>query len=155
MKFLICLAVSFASVALAFADDPGMRDTVIISTVYVDIGQPYVDVPVFAITDDSVMFYSMPIAWSFGTEGILPSEIFYSYPLTYWDELYDTVLVDEHYIRMLGWEDGPFYLNTGGYRWRCWQIRFAIDSLAPPQIATVDTTYDPLTDRYYLDWLAV
>ncbi|UCC78409.1 MAG: T9SS type A sorting domain-containing protein [Candidatus Zixiibacteriota bacterium] len=143
MKKLIIITVLFLSAAVVVAQDPGMPDTVIVDSVYADLGQSYVDVDIYAVTDDSVMFYTMPITWSSGSEGIVPSEILYYYPLTYWYNSY-SIMVDEHYIGMVGWGDGLFFLNTYGIRLRCWQIRFTIDSLAPPQIVAIDTTYDPI-----------
>ena len=143
MRFLIGFLTCFLLANFALADDPGMPDTVIVDTVYADLGQPHVDVPVFAVTDDSVLFYTMPITWSSGSEDIVPSDVYYYYMLEYWGT-FDSVLLDEHYIGMAGWGDGLFFLNTYGNRLRCWEIRFTIDSLAPPQIVAIDTTYDPI-----------
>ena len=144
MRKVLISAILFISATTAFADDPGVPDTVIVCTVYADLGQPYVDVPIFVVTDDSVLFYNMPISWSLASQGLVPTEVMYYYPLTYWNDIYDSVLVNEHFIRMVGWHDGLFFLNTGGYRLRCWEIRFTIDSLAPPQIVSIDTTYDSI-----------
>jgi hypothetical protein len=144
MKNIIMTLIFLAWCGITLADDPGIRDTVILGTVFVDLGQPYVDVPVYAVTDENVGFYNMPITWSIEADGIGPSEVYYYNPLTHWDEVFDSVLVNEHYMRMIGWEDGIFALNTGGMRWRCWEIRFTIDSLAPPQYVGIDTTYDSI-----------
>lgn len=150
MKNLLIFVVVFLIWTSAFAHDPGMPDSVIINTVYPDLGQPYVDVPIFAVTDEDVCVYSMPITWSVGADGIEPTEVIYYNMLIHWDETYDSVLVDEHFMRMIGWADlYDFYLNTGGYRLRCWSIRFTIDSLAPPQIVTIDTTYDPVNGSLF------
>ncbi len=144
MKTLIIFAVIFLSAVTILAYDPGIPDTVIVGTVYIDFGEPYVDVPVYAVTDEDVFFYNTPITWSINADGIEPSEVYYYHPLEHWDEVYDSVLVDEHFIRMVGWVADFFYLNTGGLRWRCLEIRFTVDSLAPPQFVVVDSTHDPI-----------
>jgi len=148
MKFLMVFWACFLFAGFAFAEDPGMPDTLIVGTVYADLGQAYVDVNIFAVTDEDVVFYNTPITWATEGEDIEPSDVFYYYPLTHWDETFDSVLVDEHYIRMLGWCDlTGMYLNTDSLRLRCWAIRFTIDSLAPPQVVTIDTTYDPINGQ--------
>jgi hypothetical protein len=143
MKNLLIFAVFSLIAASAFPQDPGMPDTVIVDTVYADLGQSYVDVNIFAVTDDTVMVYNMPISWSSSSEGIEASDVLYYNMIERWMTL-DSILVSEGYIRMVGWGDGLFFLNTFGYRLRCWSIRFTIDSLALPQIVTIDTTYDPI-----------
>ncbi|UCC79717.1 MAG: T9SS type A sorting domain-containing protein [Candidatus Zixiibacteriota bacterium] len=146
MKKIIVAAIIMAISSMATADDPGMPDTVIVDTAYAELGQSYVDVDIFAVTDEHVVYYNMPITWSQYAEYINPSEIFYSFPLNYWDDTFDSVFMDQQLIRMVGWTDDSIpidlFLNTDSLRLRCWQIRFTIDSLAPPQVVTIDTTFD-------------
>jgi hypothetical protein len=150
MKGLLLISIVFIVRVSVFAQDPGMPDSLIVDTVHVESGQPYADVDVFAVTDDNVAVYNIPITWSLEANGIEPSEVNYYYPLTTWDETYDSVIVDDHFLRLIGWTDlFGVYLNTNGLRRRCWQIRFLIDSLAPPQIVTIDTTYDPVNGSLY------
>jgi hypothetical protein len=145
MKSQLIISVVFLINISVFAQDPGIPDSVIVNTVYADTGQPYVDVAIFAVTDEDVCFYNIPVTWSIEAGGIEPTEVFYYNMLVHWDFTFDSVLVAEHFLRMVGWADlYEFYLNTGGYRLRCWSIRFTIDSLAQPQVVTIDTTYDPI-----------
>jgi len=145
MKRLLIFLIIFLFNTSVFAQDPGSPDSVIINTVYADSGQSYVDVDIFAVTDEDVCFYNIPVTWSIDSDGIEPTEVFYYNMLVHWDFTFDSVLVAEHFLRMVGWADlYEFYLNTGGLRLRCWSIRFTIDNLAPPQVVTIDTTYDPV-----------
>ncbi|UCC79716.1 MAG: T9SS type A sorting domain-containing protein [Candidatus Zixiibacteriota bacterium] len=143
MKFLMFFLTSLIVTCVAFADDPGMPDTVIVDTVYVDLGQPHVDVPIYAVTDEHVAFYNMPITWSSMSEGIVPVDVFYFGIIRAWDETYDSIFVENNFIRMYGWTEhlGAF-LNTDSLRLHCWSIQFAVDSSAAPQIVTIDTTFD-------------
>jgi len=63
MKFLTCLLVISLSAGFAFADDPGERDSLIVETVFAELGDSTVDVRIYATCDDSVGFYNMPFAW--------------------------------------------------------------------------------------------
>ena len=139
---MLFIGLSVAATTI-YADDPGIPDTVIVGTVYAEIGDPYVDVPIFVVTDDSVVFYIMPITWSPFSDEISASDVFYYNIMVYWDT-FDSVLIDQQFMRMIGGGDRNHCLLTYGYRMQCWDIRFAIDSLASPQIVTVDTAYDPI-----------
>lgn len=143
MRILIVLMVLFVSAGQAIAQDPGARDTVIVGTVFVDLGQPYVDVPVFAVTDDTVSFYNLPLTWDSPSGDIFPSEVIYDqHPIEHW-EVTDSILLSDRLIRLIGWDELDWlFLLTNGVRWQCFTLRFVIDSTAPPQIVPIDTTYD-------------
>lgn len=143
MRRLIFFAYILLTPSSTLADDPGMPDTVIVDTVYADLGQPYVDVPIYAVTDEHVAFYNMPITWSGISEDIVPVDVSYFNIIRGWDEIYDSILVENNLIRMYGWTEylGAF-LNTDSLRLHCWSIQFAVDSSAAPQIVTIDTTHD-------------
>jgi hypothetical protein len=143
MRITIGIIISLFLASIALADDPGIPDTIIVGTVYAEIGQPYVDVPVYAVTDDSLDFYAMPIIWSSNSDEIRPFDVFYHQMLIYWDT-FDSLLTDPEFLRMVAGGSRYHCLNTYGSRLHCWDIRFAIDSMATPQIVTVDTGYDPV-----------
>lgn len=150
MKNLIGLIASFLIAGFAFADDPGDRDSLIIETVFVDLGSDSVDVRIYVTCDDSVGFYNMPLTWNSlddSSNGIYPIGITYYYPIIQWDHYWDSIFVDEQFIRMVGMVNGgpadpPLY--TVNNRWHCWTLHFVIDSSADAQIVTIDTTYDPV-----------
>jgi hypothetical protein len=148
MKFLVLFCVCFLFAGFALADDPGERDSLIIETVFANLGDSSVDVRIFATTDDSVVCYVMPLIWhSDNVMDICPTDITYNYPLTLWDDIGDSIFHDDSFIRMWGWENGgssapPIFTNN--YRQHYWTIHFAIDSLANAQIVTIDTTNDPI-----------
>jgi hypothetical protein len=150
MKFLIILFVTLILGGIAFADDPGERDSVIIETVYAELGDTAADVRIYVTCDDSVGFYNMPLAWNSAGDsstGIYPVNISYYYPITHWDHVWDSILIAEQFIRMVGMTNGGDIdppLITDNYRWHCWTLHFAIDSMATSQIVLIDSTYDPI-----------
>jgi hypothetical protein len=143
LRFTTGIILSLFMASVAFAHDPGIPDTIIVGTVYTEIGRPYADIPVFAVTDDSVAFYNLPVIWSSNPEESWPIDVFYYHFLAGWDT-FDSLLVEQEFMRMLGWAPLTDYLQTEGHRLHCWDIRFAIDSMAQPQIITVDTGIDPI-----------
>jgi hypothetical protein len=146
MKFLIILFVTLILAGIAFADDPGERDSIIVETVFADSGQSTVDIRIFATSDDSVCFYNFPVIRLSPDSAIHISQVTYHSMLRYWDVVYDTLLYDPDLLRMLGWCDvaGPDNppLITNNIRAHCWTISFSIDSLASAQTVIIDTTYD-------------
>ncbi len=133
----------------ALAQDPGMRDSVIVGSVRVDSGATFAFVPIYAVTDDSVMFYNLPLRWNAPLGGVYPGQrTLYFSPITSWDEQYDTVFVSRNYIRQLAWN--CIYVDTfpniplwtNGQRHHFLTLRFVIDPGARPQIVTIDSCYD-------------
>jgi hypothetical protein len=123
----------------AHADDPGARDSIIVETAYVPFGETSVNVPIYAVTDENVAFYNIPLNWQSDYDGITPTEIYYYNYLFHWS-VFDAILYDENIISMYGFV-GTNYLNTYGNRLISWSILFDIDSTAPPQIIEIDSTY--------------
>jgi hypothetical protein len=133
---------------IAFAQDPGIQDSVIVGSVHVDSGETFAFIPIWAVTDDSVACYNIPLAWHAplgGVHGV--SGTLYFPPLTNWDERYDTLMLNEGYFRIIGFSDlgGPINppLLTQGERTHILSLRFIIDPTTPSQLVVLDTTYDP------------
>jgi hypothetical protein len=136
---------------ISLADDPGYRDSIIVETVFADLGDSTVDIRIFATCDDSVARYNIPLAWDPDSgNGIYPVDVSYYYPISNWDVLFDSMLYDDGFIRMIGWADGDPLLVTNNLRINCWTVHFTIDSLAAPQIVMIDTTYDFLNGSLYI-----
>jgi len=150
MKYLLTLFAVMLFVSSAFADDPGARDSIIVETVYAELGDSTIDVRIYATCDDSVGYYILPLSWhAIGDSGagIYPVDITYYYPITQWDYVWDSVLVAEQFIRMVGMTNGGDIdpaLITYNARLHCWTLHFAVDSLATPQIVEIDSTLDPV-----------
>jgi len=130
-------------------DDPGLPDSLILSSVHVDSGAMFVIMPITVVTDDSVGFYNIPLAWHApfgGVRGGAGTQYFP--PLTSWDLRYDSVLFSESYYRMfgiysLGMDSLIPPLYTDSLRLRVINLRFLIDPGTPRQLVVIDTTNDP------------
>lgn len=148
MKSIVVFWACFLFAGFAFADDPGVRDSLIIETVYAELGDSVVDVRIYATSDDSIAFYNMPLAWYSPDSAINLSQVIYHGVLLYWDDVYDSLLHDQGFLRMIGWSDisGPENppILTWNYREHLWTLHFSIDSLAAPQFIAIDTTFDPV-----------
>ncbi|UCC79643.1 MAG: hypothetical protein JSW64_15485, partial [Candidatus Zixiibacteriota bacterium] len=145
-RAIVILAVLLIA-GSAFADDPGDRDSLIIETVYAELGDTAVDVRAYATTDDSVWFYNFPVTWNSSCgAGIYPFDVSYYNLLIHWMDNYDTLLYDQVLLRIVGWcgdHDEP-PLITNNQRMHCWTIHFSVDSLDLPQYLEIDTTFDNL-----------
>jgi hypothetical protein len=144
---LIVVACLFAS-GMAFAQDPGNQDSVIVSTTLVPQGTQTIDVWFFCRTDDSIAFYNMPIVIEYSGTGISIDHIAYYPPLTFWDDTFDSLVVSQGFYRMLGFydiggEDNP-PLFTNYNRVQPWKFVFTAEPGAPSQVVTIDTTTDPV-----------
>jgi hypothetical protein len=146
-KAFFLLVFSLLSIGSALAQDPGLPDSIIIGVAFLDSGATSARVAVYAVTDDSVTFYNLPLVWQAPRGGVRgDTGVQYFPPLADWDEHYDTVMQSESYFRMVGWADiyGPPNppLFTQGVRIHILTLRYAIDSTAPAQTVVLDTTYD-------------
>jgi hypothetical protein len=148
MKITIASIVFLFATSMVSADDPGERDSLIIETVYAELGDTAVDVRIFVTCDDSVGYYNMPLSWNQlgdSSMAIYPSDVSYFYPITGWDHVWDSVLFAEQFIRMVGITNGgepdpP--LITDNNRLNCWILHFAVDSVTYPHIVLIDSTFD-------------
>jgi hypothetical protein len=140
------LALAVPALAQQDPDDPGIQDSIIIDEVFVDTNAAVAMVPVYAVIDDSVGFYNIPLSWHAPHGGVSRGASLYYAPLTNWDLNYDTSMTSGSYIRQfgimdLGGQDNP-RLITSGQRVMIFRLRFNISPNAPPQSITIDTTWD-------------
>jgi hypothetical protein len=149
MLLVLLVALTSPALALQDPDDPGIQDSIIVGSAYVDTGGTFAIIPVYAVTDDSVAFYNMPIRWTAPQGGVYAAaRTHYFYPLNSWEGLFDSVVTSQDFIRQLGWYDIiidsiiPPTLYTGGARQHIMSLRFIIDPLSPPQVIVIDTCYD-------------
>ncbi len=142
---IIAAVILLMAFGFAFAqqdpDDPGIQDSIIISTVYVDSGASEVWVPVNFFADDSVQFYNVPISWD--GQGIYPDSIANADSTGCWTGL-DTIMT---YLRIFSFYDihddpdcVPLFPSVD--RVLLFTIRFRIEPDAPAQQVTLDTTWD-------------
>ncbi|UCC78702.1 MAG: T9SS type A sorting domain-containing protein [Candidatus Zixiibacteriota bacterium] len=149
MRTLALLTIlSILSTGICPAQDPGARDTIIVEIVFAEVGDSAADVSAYVVCDDSVAFYNMPLTWSSSDSLINLSHVSYNNVLLEWDETYDSLITSLGFLRMIGWndicgDDNPT-LFAPTYRLLCWTFHFSIDSLAVPQVITIDTTFDPV-----------
>jgi hypothetical protein len=147
---LISLVIFVLAAAICFADDPLERDSLIIETVYAELGDSTAEVNIYVTCDDSVAVYIMPLTW----DTMHDSSSFYLTGVTYhntlilWDETYDSLMLSQSFLRMIGWYDicgddnPPLYTNN--IREHCWTLQFGIDPGAPPHVMAIDSIYDPV-----------
>jgi hypothetical protein len=141
--------IGSSAVAQQDPDDPGIQDSLIVGSASVDSGATFCFVPVYAVTDDSVEFYNLPLRWNAPNGGVFIAEDNqYFAPLTYWPLAFDSVYVENDFVRQVGWANGDPSLSlvTHGVRAMIWSMRLIINPLTPPQIVTLDSTWD---DRNY------
>ncbi len=130
-------------------DDPGARDSLIIQSVQVPLSADSFFVNMWALTDDSVMFYNIPLRLVTEGSGItfdtLTEVLFYP-PIINWDDNFANWVADEQFLRMIGFadmggEDNP-PLQTNHNRVRCWVLKFRVADGATDQWVTIDSTTD-------------
>ena len=149
-EVLIMTVLAIFASGVCLADDPGVRDTIIVETVYADLGDTSVDVIAYAYCDDSIAFYNIPLTCNSlcDSASIYLTQVTYYNTLILWDECWDTLACDDNFLRMVGWYDicgddnPPLFWPYD--RLTCWTLHFTIDSLATSQIISIDTTYDPM-----------
>jgi len=152
-KTLLTATILLCFISLGYAqqdsDDLGIQDSLIVGETYIDSGTTFAFVRIFAVTDDSVAYYNLPLRWIAPGGGVYPGAgTLYFPPLTSWDLRYDTVMINEGYIRQfgisdIGDEDNPPLL-TNALRVNTWNVRFIVLPNAPSQMVVLDTTFDPV-----------
>ncbi len=144
---LLALATSPAAMAQQDPDDPGIQDSIILGSTYMDSGGTWVGLPLYVVTDDSVAFYNLPLTWNAPSGGILPrSPNNYFPPLTEWDVTFDTLIISQNLIRQIGFAEidtghHNSLLNTNARMVQIMTLHFDILEYHR-QIITIDTTYD-------------
>ena len=131
-------------------NDPGLPDSVIVGSAHVDSSGTFAYVPIYAVTDDSVVYYNLPLGWSAPQGGVhAAAHTQYFYPLTSWAMTFDSVFLNQCYVRHVGWcwdldsdstETPPLF--TDGLRIQIMSVRFIIDPEYSPQLVVLDTTWD-------------
>lgn len=142
--FSIMLVAAFS--VSAVAQDHGQPDSIIIGTVTVPQGAPSVMVPIYAVTDDSVASLNLPLRWNSVDNRINPGGAYYFGPLLYWDEISDTIDMDNHRmwihgINDTGGDDNPI-IHTVGQRLLIMMIRMVIHTGALNQLVTISPYVD-------------
>jgi hypothetical protein len=151
-RFAILVALlldfTFPAYAQQDPDDPGIQDSIILSEFTVIVhSDTIVTMPVYAVTDDSVGFYNIPLRLMAPMGGaILVSPSQYFSPIAEWDEHYDTVLTSQGYIRQIGFsdlgDDNNPALFTNSHRVHIWDIQIAISGDAHSGLCVIDTVWD-------------
>ena len=136
---LIGLGLAFFVNALAQQnpDDPGIQDSIIVQTVEVNEAMRSVLVDIYFVTDDSVMYFNLPLRWTAENDSIYADNIIYD---DIWGESFDdTINPDQHTILVCGF--GERVLNTNGVRQRIMSIQFQVSSQISQTIG-IDSTWD-------------
>jgi len=129
-------------------NDPGLPDSIIVGSAEVDSSgtYTYINIPIDAVTDDSVIFYDVSLHWDAPRGGVgIGTGTLYFYPLTQWDEHYDTILNSDSCVESIGWAEtipdsipNP-PLITDYVRWNIIIYRFIIAPNTPRQVVTLDS----------------
>ncbi len=151
MRFPIFIIIlCFMANGLVLAQDPGAPDSIIIGNVVSDLGDTLVEVPIYAVTDDSVAYFNLPLAFADTGSGF-SIDMVYAVPdppfLVLWDEIYYDFVYEEGFLRLFGFwdtggEDNP-PLSTEYERVHIMNLVFRIEPDAPDQYVTIDTAVDP------------
>lgn len=152
MRFVISIIVlCLAANGVALAQDPGAPDSIIIGDVAANIGDTLVEVPIYAVTDDSVAYFNLPLAFA-APGGGFSIDLVYAVPdppyLVLWDEVYFDFIDQGDFLRLFGFwdtggEDNP-PLTTGYERVHIMNLVFRIEPETPDQYVTIDTAIDPV-----------
>jgi hypothetical protein len=134
---LITIAFSIAG----YAQDLGAPDSLIIGTISAPIGAPSVMVPVYAVTDDSVITLNLPLRWNSSDNKINPGGVYFFGPLLLWDEITSTIDTANHRVWIhgnhdTGGDDNPV-MNTANHRQQVMLIRMVIHSGAANQFVSL------------------
>lgn len=145
---VLFIALAGANTGAVFAQDPDQPDSLIIELVDLISWVPSVMVPVYAVTDDPVGQITIPLEWDSPDGMIHPAGIFYFPPLLLWDEISDTIDLDNRHILITGAHDtggspNPV-LNTNYQRQHVFSIRIVIDQDALGQLAPIGAYDDPI-----------
>lgn len=146
-KLVMALVICIFAFGLVRAQDPGNQDSLIVRITEVDTNVDTIYVWLWAVTDDSVFFYNCPLRFDATGDGITYDHATYFTTLLQWDDVFDSFLVSEDYLRMVGWgdiggDDNP-PLQTLGNRVHILNLLFTVDhNVAQDQYVFIDTTHD-------------
>ena len=156
MRKIFILAIAFSIgiiISPAFSqqdpDDPGIQDSIILGSTYIDSGVTFAGVPLYVVTDEDIAYLHMPISYASADSNIRPRlPGTYFPPITYW-YAWDTIYQEEQYIDLLRIDFeldtiSNDYLNTHGVRVQILTLPFVIRPTAPPQLVVLDSTWNPI-----------
>ena len=143
LSLAVILLLCTSALAQQDPNDPGMQDSIIIDSVAVGWGQQTVDIRMYAVTDDSVGFYNIPLHFVPDSVGMKFTWTMYYYPVLYWGSVLDTISSDSQYIDLYGCRDPSTvpYLYTWHARIHVLTMHLAL----PPDLSDrifIDTTSD-------------
>jgi hypothetical protein len=144
------LLITLVSIVFAQQDpnDPGLPDSVIIGSAFVDTGQGFIPIRIYVVTDDSVAFYNMPLFINISSRNLGAGGTSYFPPLNTWDLVFDS-LGSGGFYRIFGIGDLGFDtvstapLYTHGLRTNVMILHLFISLDRPNQIAVIDSMFDP------------
>jgi hypothetical protein len=152
-KLIVALAICLFTFGMANAQDPGIQDSIIIRHTDAPLGTDTIHVWAYVVTDDSVAVYNMPFTFTSNEPGIQFEHVTYFPPLIFWDDVFDTLVASQNFVRMIGWFDtgGPDNppMHTNGNRVHAWNLVFSVEDTAPTQVVSIDTTYDDINGSLY------
>ena len=137
------------SFAVSNAQDPDLPDSIIILDIAIDSAQTSAIMPVYAVTDDAVAFFNIPLNVNAAGGGFAIENVSaVSDQIAQWDELFSDYFVDDDFLRLFGiWdtglEDNPV-LNTDYQRVHILDLIISIEPGAPDQYVTIENTVDPI-----------
>ena len=157
ITFLAVIVLSFWVMSFAQNDpDPGLQDSIIVGQISFDPTWSTVNVPVYAVTDDSVASFNIPLGWFPHGLGIQAGQNGdYYYPLTTWDFIFDTALVNQDFFRTVGVFDvfGDTGINvpllTNGVRMHIMTLHFIIPPDWDWQNVQIDTVHDEVNGSMF------
>ena len=136
-------------IGYSHAQDPDLPDSIIIADISGNIGDTLATVPVYAITDDPVAFFNLPLNLVSSEEGFsIEMANVISDQLLQWDAIYSDFVYDGQYLRLFGiWdtglEDNPV-LNTNYQRAHILDLVIAIEPETPDQYVSIENVSDPI-----------
>jgi hypothetical protein len=149
IHLIIAVVACLAFASPLYAQDPGIQDSIIIGSAYVDSGAPpfLVGVPLYVVTDDDVASYHIAISYASPDTAIWPRFPFsYFPPINVWSWGLDTAYSAEQYFDLLRFNldtlSAPF-LNTQGLRLQIITLVFNTSHTPSRQHIVLDTTWNP------------
>lgn len=133
----------------SYSQDPALQDSIIIADISGEIGDTMATVPVYAITDDPVAFFNLPLNLVSPGGGFLIETVnVISDQLLQWDQIYSEFIYDGRFLRLFGiWdsgqEDNPV-LNTNYQRAHILDLVISIEPGAPDQYVSIENVSDPI-----------
>jgi hypothetical protein len=142
--------IMFVFAMAAYAQDPGLPDSVIIDTGAVAYNPGvggYKFIHIYFVTDDSVEYLCLPIGWTSIDGQIFPGRSVWRWPFTSWIDVYDSLLINEGILIQLcfatyGGPDTTPLLFTNHQRLWGLDLRFLITASAVQQFVYIDTIFE-------------